>query len=49
VRLRFQIDSASFDFAGAIFTGAAGINPGGIVVGIYFDSAVVEHGFIRTP
>jgi hypothetical protein len=39
----------SFDFPGAIFTDAAGINPSGVIVGIYFDSAVVEHGFIRTP
>jgi hypothetical protein len=40
---------ASFDIPGAIFTDAAGINPSGIIVGPYFDSAVVEHGFIRTP
>jgi hypothetical protein len=41
----------SFDPPAATFpfSDAAGINPGGIIVGIYFDSAVVEHGYIRTP
>jgi hypothetical protein len=40
----------SFDPPGTVgFSDASGINPGGIIVGIYFDSAVVEHGFIRTP
>ena len=28
---------------------AAGINPGGVIVGVYLDSANAEHGFIRTP
>jgi len=28
---------------------ASGINPGGVIVGLYFDSAGVLHGFIRTP
>jgi hypothetical protein len=39
----------SFDFPGAIFTDAAGVNPGGIIVGVYVDSTNVVHGFIRTP
>jgi hypothetical protein len=39
----------SFDPPGAIFSDAAGINPGGIIVGIYVDSANAVHGFIRTP
>jgi hypothetical protein len=39
----------SFDFPGAIFTDAAGINPSGVIVGIYVDSAGNVHGFIRTP
>ena len=39
----------SFDPPGAIFSDAAGINPSGVIVGVYFDSAVVEHGYIRTP
>jgi len=39
----------SFDFPGATLTGAAGINPGGIIVGFYFDAAGGIHGFIRRP
>ena len=40
----------SFDPPGTVgFSDAAGINPGGIIVGLYFDSAVNEHGYIRTP
>jgi hypothetical protein len=40
----------SFDPPGTVaFSDAAGINPGGVIVGIYFDSAGKEHGFIRTP
>ena len=39
----------SFDPPGTVgFSDASGINPGGIIVGLYFDSAVVEHGYIRT-
>ena len=39
----------SFDVPGDIFTDAAGINPSGVIVGIYVDAAGNEHGFIRTP
>jgi hypothetical protein len=40
----------SFDPPGTVgFSDASGINPGGIIVGIYFDSAAKEHGYIRTP
>jgi hypothetical protein len=28
---------------------AAGINPSGVIVGLYFDSGGVQHGYIRTP
>jgi hypothetical protein len=47
----------SFDPPGAVplpppsgfLSDAAGINPSGVIVGIYFDSAGVQHGYIRTP
>ncbi len=39
----------SFDPPGSAFTEASGINALGVIVGIYFDSSGVEHGFVRTP
>jgi hypothetical protein len=39
----------SFDPPGAILSDAAGINPPGVIVGIFVDSANVVHGYIRTP
>lgn len=39
----------SFDRPGAVFSDAAGINPSGVIVGIYVDSAGNVHGYIRTP
>jgi hypothetical protein len=39
----------SFDFPGAILTEAVGIDPSGVIVGLYTDSCNVTHGFIRTP
>jgi len=39
----------SFDYPGAIFTEATGINPGGVIVGLFQDSSFNIHGFIRTP
>jgi len=39
----------SFDYPGAIFTEATGINPGGVIVGVFQDSSFNVHGFIRTP
>jgi len=39
----------SFDPPGTVgFSDASGIDPGGVIVGIYFDSAGAEHGYIRT-
>ena len=40
----FNGDYKSFDYPGAIFTEATGINPGGVIVGLYTDSAAVTHG-----
>jgi len=37
------------DGPGAAFTEATGINPGGVIVGLYVDSTGAVHGFIRTP
>ena len=34
---------------GPLGSDAAGVNPGGVIVGLYFDSLGVLHGFIRTP
>jgi hypothetical protein len=41
----------SFDYpeTGVTLTDATGINQNGVIVGIFVDSAGVEHGFIRTP
>lgn len=41
----------SFDppFGGVTLSDAAGINPGGVIVGIFLDAASNEHGYIRTP
>ena len=40
----------SFDLPGTVgFSDASGINPGGIIVGIYNDAAGNGHGFVRTP
>ncbi|MGB2662631.1 MAG: hypothetical protein WAK48_01420 [Candidatus Acidiferrum sp.] len=39
----------SFDYPGAIFTEATGINPGGVIVGVFEDFSGNVHGFIRTP
>jgi uncharacterized membrane protein len=39
----------SFDFAGALATGAMDVNAGGTVVGLYFGSDGRDHGFVRTP
>lgn len=39
----------SFDYPGAIFSEATGINPGGVIVGVFEDSSTNVHGFIRTP
>ena len=40
----------SFDYPSAtvFFTQGTGINPGGVIVGVYVDSSG-SHGFIRTP
>jgi len=38
-----------FDYPGASFSEATGINPGGVIVGIFVDSSGGVHGFIRTP
>jgi uncharacterized membrane protein len=43
-------DFTSFDPPGTVgFSEAAGINPSGVIVGLFFDSLGNEHGFIRTP
>lgn len=39
----------SLTFPGAMFTIAAGVNNGGEVVGYFFDSGLLEHGFLWTP
>ncbi len=39
----------SFDYPGAIFSEATGINPGGVIVGLFEDSSGNFHGFVRTP
>jgi hypothetical protein len=41
----------SFDPPGAtgLVSDASGINPGGIIVGIYTDASGAVHGFVRTP
>jgi hypothetical protein len=40
----------SFDPPGAVgFSDATGINPSGVIVGLFFDSAGNAHGYIRTP
>jgi len=39
----------SFDYPGAIFTEGTGINPGGVIVGLFVDSSNNVHGFVRTP
>jgi hypothetical protein len=39
----------SFDYPGAISTTGTGINPGGVIVGVFQDSSGGIHGFIRTP
>jgi hypothetical protein len=39
----------SFDYPGAIFTEATGINPSGVIVGVFEDSSDNVHGFFRTP
>lgn len=41
--------SFSYPASGVEFTEATGINPGGVIVGLFVDSAGNEHGFIRTP
>lgn len=39
----------SFDPPGTVvFSDASGINPAGTIVGIFFDAAGLEHGYIRT-
>ncbi len=48
----FNGSYTSFDYPGAVFTEATGINPAGVVCGIYIgptDPTGVNHGFIRTP
>ena len=32
-----------------LLSDAAGINPSGVIVGIFFDAAGAEHGYMRTP
>jgi hypothetical protein len=39
----------SYPAPGVEFTDASGINLFDVIVGIFFDSAGIEHGFIRTP
>jgi hypothetical protein len=41
----------SFDYpeTGVTLTDASGINQFGVIVGLFVDSAGIEHGFIRTP
>src|SRR5579863_8588900 len=39
----------SFDYPGATFSEATGIDPGGVIVGVFFDSSGNGHGFVRTP
>jgi hypothetical protein len=39
----------SFDYPGATFSEGTGINPAGIIVGVFVDSANNVHGFVRTP
>jgi hypothetical protein len=39
----------SFDYPDAIFSEATGINPSGVIVGVYEDTSDNFHGFIRTP
>ena len=39
----------SFDYPGAIFSEGTGINPAGVIVGVFADSSNNVHGFIRTP
>lgn len=39
----------SFDYPGATFTEGTGINPGGVIVGVFQDSSGGIHGFVRTP
>ena len=39
----------SFDYPGAVFSEATGINPGGVIVGVFQDSSNNVHGFVRTP
>ncbi len=42
-----QYEFTSFDFPGALQTEATGINPAGDIVGIYQDTALAVHGFLR--
>ena len=39
----------SFDYPGAAFSEGTGINPAGVIVGVFVDSSNNVHGFIRTP
>lgn len=39
----------SFDYPGATFSEGTGINPAGVIVGLFGDSSNNVHGFIRTP
>lgn len=39
----------SFDYPGAIFSEGTGINPGGVIVGVFVDSSGGVHGFVRMP
>jgi uncharacterized membrane protein len=39
-------DSTTFDFPGAAFTGAYGVNQRGDIAGRYRDTAGVTHGFL---
>jgi uncharacterized membrane protein len=40
----------SFDPPGtAGYSDASGINPGGVIVGIYIDASGIQHGYVRPP